>query len=392
MQKSRRRLSWNTAALFLSYMAVAMPLPVISIFVTRHLGFSNGVGGLAVGISFLTTILFRGFAGRFSDTRGGKTCMGYGLLLYAAASAICLAAAWLTARPVLALVLLIAGRLVLGLGESMAGVGMLSWNIALLGPQRSGVVFAVVGASLYGAFAVGGPLGLMGIERFGFTGLMLLCIPFPLVGWAMRSIMPATQPQPAKRNVPFLRLIGTLWRQGAIVGLQGVGFAALGAFIFLYFSSKGWQHAGFALTCFGTGFVLVRLLFGHLPDKYGGKRVAMVSLVMEAIGQFLLWSASSAEMALAGAFFTGTGCSLVFPAMGVEVVRRVPPGQRGAAVGGFSLFQDVAYGATAPVAGLLADRFGYSSVFMLGLMAAISGLLIAMTSANHGETGPHGME
>ena len=260
-----------------------------------------------------------------------------GLLLYAAASAICLVAG-ATGDPAWAFALLIAGRLVLGLGESMAIVGMLSWNIALLGPQRSGTVFSLVGASLYGAFALGGPLGLLCFGQFGFTGLMLLCSPLPLLGWLMVCRMPAVVPASARPGVSFLRVLGSIWRQGAIVGFQGVGFAAIGAFISLYFTSRGWQHAGLALTCFGIGFVLVRLFFGHFPDRLGGMRVAAVSLGVAAGGQLALWLAPSAEIALAGAFLTGTGCSLVYPSMGVEVIRKVQPELRGTAVGGFAIF------------------------------------------------------
>ena len=147
MQKDTRCLLWNTAALLVSYMAVAMPLPVISVFVTGRLGLSNVLSGLAVGIAFLTTILSRGFSGRVADRSGGKVCMMRGLLLYAVASAICLAAG-AVGDPAVAFGLLIVGRLVLGLGESMTLVGMLSWNIGLLGPQRSGTVCSLVGASL----------------------------------------------------------------------------------------------------------------------------------------------------------------------------------------------------------------------------------------------------
>jgi MFS family permease len=201
----------------------------------------------------------------------------------------------------------------------------------------------------------------------------------PLVGLAVISGLPSVKPQAGQRE-PFWRIIGRIWRPGAAVALQGVGFAGLGAFFSLYFLSRGWPFAGLGLTFFGVGFVLVRLLCGHLPDRFGGANVALVSLAVEACGQALLWIAPDPYSALVGALLTGLGCSMVFPVMGSEVVRQVPPHLRGTAMGGFAAFQDLAYGATGPIVGVLADHLGYASVFVVGGLSATLGLLI-VTSA-----------
>ena len=134
----------------------------------------------------------------------------------------------------------------------------------------------------------------------------------------------------------------------------------------------------------------MRILFGHLPDQLGSARVALLSTVLEAAGQYLLWAAPNPAAALAGAFLTGLGCSLMFPAMGIEVVRRIPPHLRGTAAGGLAAFQDLAFGVTGPATGLLADRFGYGVVFLIGGLAASFGcaLVIAMARQNRRQAAP----
>lgn len=362
-----------TGALFLSYLTVAMSLPAVPVHVVQHLGLPNAAGGLAIGIAFLSTILTRGIAGGLSDRIGGKLCMQRGLLIYAVACVICLASSWGTLPNLTAYTVLIAGRLLVGLGESLAMVGMISWAIGLMGQPQTGRVMALVGAGMYGSFAVGGPLGMILLERTGFAGVMAACTLLPLIGLLAIQAIPAVAPSPGRES--FWRIIGQIWQPGTVVGLQGVGFAVLGAFFSLYFLSRGWPYAGLGLTCFGLGFVAVRLLCGHLPDRIGGTPVALVSLGVEACGQFLLWQAYTPLMALAGALLTGLGCSMVFPAMGANLVKRVPPHLRGTAIGGFVIFQDLAYGASGPLVGLLADKTGYSTVFLVGGVAA----LLAMT-------------
>ncbi|MDR3672545.1 MAG: MFS transporter [Holophaga sp.] len=366
-----------TGTLFLSYLAVAMSLPAVPIFVVNGFHLSNAYGGLAVGIAFLSTIVTRGHAGLNVDRLGGKICMERGLILYAAAGLISLFAALPQLHVAGGYAVLIAGRLLLGLGESLAMVGMISWAIGLMGQARSGQVISLVGMGMYGAFAAGGPLGLALLNRVGFMGLMGVCTVLPLLGLVAIHRLPAVHPIAGQRE-SFWRIIGRIWREGAVVGLQGVGFAALGAFSSLYFLRRGWPNAGLGLTFFGVGFVLVRLVCGHLPDRIGGTPVAIASLAVEACGQYLLWLAPGPWSALLGAFLTGLGCSMVYPAMGSEVVKLVPAHLRGTAVGGFAAFQDLAYGATGPVVGLLADHSGYSAVFLIGGLAATLGLWMAI--------------
>lgn len=356
-----------------------MSLPAVALYVVTGLHLSNAFGGLAVGIAFVSTIATRGAAGSLADRTGGKRCMQYGLGVYTLAGVVCAAAAVPGVSVATSYAVLLAGRLLLGVGESLAMVGMIGWAIGIMGQARSGLVLSAVGAGMYGAFACGGPLGVGLLARWGFAPLMFACAVLPLAAFAAVAWIPGITPSAGRRE-SFWNILARMWRHGATVGLQGVGFAALGAFFALYVLSRHWPYAGLGLTCFGSAFVLVRFACGRLPDRIGGTPVAVVSLVVEACGQYLLWLAPLPWTALLGAFLTGAGCSMVFPAMGSEVVKAVPPHLRATAIGAFAAFQDVAYGATGPVVGLLADSTGYAAVFLIGGLAATAGIAMALSA------------
>ena len=58
----------------------------------------------------------------------------------------------------------------------------------------------------------------------------------------------------------------------------------------------------------------------------------------------------------------------------LAAIALVPQGS----AGGFAAFQDLAYGLTGPAAGLLADRFGYAVVFLVGGLAASVGFALVV--------------
>src|SRR6202035_4461108 len=99
----------------------------------------------------------------------------------------------------------------------------------------------------------------------------------------------------------------------------------------------------------------------------------------EAIGQAMLWGAHHDLVALAAALVTGLGCALVFPALGVEVLKRVPPANRGSAMGAFVAFLDIAYGVSGPAAGMIASQFGYPAVYLFGGVCALFGAALLVT-------------
>ena len=367
------------SALFCGYLAVGLPLPVIPLFVHEKLGFSNLVVGLVIGIQFLATVLTRGYAGRLTDQQGGKRAALQGAGFCALGGVLYVIAALPGMSFDVSLGIVLAGRLAAGLGESQFVTGCISWSIASVGPQRAGMSMSWTGIAMFAALAIGAPVGMTIYRHRGLQDAMIACVIAPLLSIAI-AVGATSYASPAGHRLPFHRVVGQIWREGLGLMLQGVGLSGLTAFASLYFAARGWMHAGWVMTAFGGGFIFVRVLLGHLPDRIGGARVAMWSLLIEAIGQAMLWRASQEFTALSGALVTGLGCALVFPALGVEALKRVLPANRGSAMGGFVAFLDIAYGLAGPGAGWVAGEFGYAAVYLLGTAGALAGAALVIAS------------
>jgi MFS family permease len=367
------------AALFCGYLCVGLPLPVIPLFIHDHLGFSNPIVGLVIGIQFLATVLTRGYAGRLTDHYGGKRSALQGAAGCALGGLFYLVAAMPGLSPAISLAMIVVGRLIAGFGESQFVTGCVSWSIASVGPQRAGMSMSWTGIAMFAALAIGAPIGMALYQAYGLPAARVACIVAPLVAAAI-ALRATSYTSPSGRRLPFYRVIGQIWREGLGLMLQGVGLSGLTAFASLYFAARGWGHAGLVMSAFGIGFIFVRVVLGHLPDKIGGYRVALWSLLVEAIGQALIWGAPHEVVALGGALVTGLGCALVFPALGVEALKRVLPANRGSAMGAFVAFLDIAYGVAGPAAGLVAGLFGYAAVYLLGAASAVLGAALVATA------------
>lgn len=232
---------------------------------------------------------------------------------------------------------------------------------------------------MFAALAIGAPIGMALYQTYGLEAAMVACIVAPLIA-AFIAFSEVSYTSPAGRRLPFFSVIGQIWREGLGLMLQGVGLSGLTAFASLYFAARSWSHAGLVMTAFGIGFIFVRVVLGSLPDRISGYRVALWSMVVEAIGQAMLWGAPYEVVALAGALVTGLGCALVFPALGVAALKRVLPANRGSAMGAFVAFLDIAYGLSGPAAGAIAGQFGYATVYLFGFVCALLGAALVATA------------
>jgi MFS family permease len=365
------------AVVFIAFLVIGLALPVLPLHVHQGLGLGTFVVGLVAGGQFAASLLSRFWAGNYADSQGAKRALVTGLLLAAAAGLLYLLSLGYVREPEISVTILLLGRAVLGGAESFIVTGAFTWGLALVGPQNTGRIMAWVGTAMYAAFAVGAPVGTILYVGYGFAAIALATTLIPLVTLLLVAPCRPVAPLPHVRP-SFTRVIRAVWVSGLGLALSSVGFGAITTFIVLLFAQHGWGQAWLAFTVLSITFMAGRLIFGHLPDRIGGARIALVCVLIEAAGQALIWLAPGSTLALFGAAVTGFGYSLVYPGFGVEAVRRVPPESRGLAMGAYTAFLDLALGLANPALGLVASGASLGAVFLVSTLVVMCAAAIAV--------------
>jgi MFS family permease len=365
------------AVVFTAFFVIGLAMPVLPLHVHQRLGMSAFVVGLVAGCQFAASLVSRLWAGQITDSRGPKLAVILGLAAAVAGGSLYLVSLMLMRTPPLSVSLLLVGRALVGGAESLIITGAMLWAMGRVAADRSAQVIAWVGMSMFAAMAVGAPLGSLIYSRFAFAGVAIASMLAPLV--ALVVILPVRPLAPVRTaKAPMSAVLRAVLLPGIGFTLSGITFGSVTAFLTLYFAAREWAHGALAFSAFAVALIAARVFAGHLPDRFGGARVAVFALAIQAVGLALISIAPSSSMAIIGAVVAGAGFSLVFPSLGLEAVRRVAPANRGVAMGAYNAFLDLTLGVGSPALGLLASRAGIQSVFAASAVTALLAIPVAL--------------
>src|SRR6185295_18426793 len=108
---------------------------------------------------------------------------------------------------------LLAGRAVLGGGESFIVTGALSWGFALAGTGNTGMVMSWIGTALWTSFAAGAPAGNALYALFGFPGVAVATLLVPFLPLTLVLRLPGTAPSDAE-HPRVTQVLGAIWIPG----------------------------------------------------------------------------------------------------------------------------------------------------------------------------------
>ena len=362
---------------FVAFLCIGLPIAVLPGYVHEQLGFSAIVAGLVIGSQYLATLLSRPMAGRMSDTLGTKRAIVYGLSGIVLSGLLTLISTLLQDFPMPSLIILIIGRLLLGVAQGLIGVGTISWCMGQVGVEHTARSIGWNGIASYGAIAIGAPLGVVMVANYGFASLgiaLSVLAAGALVLIRNKSSVPVVRGE----RLSFWAVFGRIAPYGTSLTLASIGYGTLTTFITLYYLNRGWSGAAYCLTVFGVCFILSRLLFISAISRFGGFNSAIACMSIETVGLVLLWLAPSTPFALIGAGLAGFGLSLVYPALGVEAIKQVPSSSRGSGLGAYAVFFDLALAIAGPLMGAVALNLGYAWIFFSAALLSVIGLGLTM--------------
>jgi MFS family permease len=374
------------AVVLIAFLVIGLALPVLPLQVHQGLGLSAFVVGLVTGSQFAASLMSRVWSGHYADSRGAKCAVIAGLATAVVGGLLYLLSLRFVDAPWASVTILLLGRALLGVAESFIITGAVTWGLALVGPQSAGRVIAWIGMAMFAALAFGAPLGTALYAVGGFAAVAGATILVPLVTVLLVAPLRPVPPQHGTRP-RIMTVAGAIWMPGLGAALSSVGFGAIIAFSSLLSVERGWSPPWLIFSAFAATLVAARLILGHLPDRLGGARVALVCVLIEAAGLALIWLAPGRELAAVGAALAGFGYSLVYPGLGVEAVRRAPPQSRGLAMGAYTACLDVALGFGSPALGLLASWSGLGSVFLASALTVFCSATIAIRLLFSASTG-----
>ncbi|MFZ0219624.1 MAG: MFS transporter [Candidatus Aquirickettsiella sp.] len=362
---------------FICFFSFGATITIIPIYIKTELGFSSFIVGVTIALQYVSMIFSRSFSGKVADVIGAKIAVLCGLL----AAFICGLAYFgcvITKYPLIKLSFIAIGRTLLGISESLIVTGVLTWALNQVGSSHAGKVMAWNGNAMYGGVALGALGGGWLAKWGGFPWIVYAAIFFPIIAWLIAQTLERQKLVEQKQRLPFMQVIKMVLLPGISLLLSTVGYSVILSFSGLFFQERHWIGAEIVIACFGISFVLARILFSGMPDRFGGARISIFSLMIECTGLGLMFIANNQNLVFLGSALSGFGFSLVVPSLGVEALKQIPVQNRGTAMGTFLAFFDLSFCIAVPFAGLMTHSQNYQIVYLIGASCSFLALLISL--------------
>jgi MFS family permease len=367
---------WLATLLF--YLGFQLLLPVIPLYATR-LGAREADVGFIIGAFALTAMALRPLAGDLADRIGRRPLVLLGTGIFALAPL-----GYTVVGTVPGLLFL---RLFHGIGMGFGPTAATVIATDLMAPERRGAAMGLYGLASAAALAAGPYLGSELVRALGFTPTFLVATVIEGAALALAWTLPETrsltapvrEPAPGTSGPPSaLARFGRRWFSAAALYPTGlvlalyVSYGGLAALLPLFAERRQLGNPGLFYTVFALVSLAVRSPAGRLSDRLGRRVITASALALAGGGLVLLGLADSRSRFLGAAALYGLGFGAAQPALLAMTADRVPPGERGRAMGTLYTAWELGIFGGSILLGLCASRLGDRGTWWVA--AAIAGL------------------
>jgi MFS family permease len=368
-----------TAATFVYFIGIGSMLPVLPRFVRGPLRGTDVDVGLAFGAFGLPAFFFNPVGGRLSDRRGRRVPMLLGATLVALAIA-----AYSAAR---SLPVLIALRLVSGVGEALFFVGAATAVNDLAPASRRGEAVSLFSVALFAGLAVGPVLSEVILDADRFTAVWITAAACIALAGLTVLRMPETRPPglqaPAGRRLFHRPALAP----GLVLAAGIVGQTGFSAFVPLYALQLGLDGSRFVFATFSGILLGIRSAGARIPDVLGARQASRAALICSAVGLALMGLWSTVPGLFIGTAIFALGQALLFPALLTMAVAGAPAADLGGMIGSMTAFIDLSFALGPMSLGFVAAAFGYNTTFLGSAVAALAALMFLVFSSPNSKQG-----
>ena len=376
---TRQFLTVVVAGLFY-FFSLGMLLPIVPLFVAGPLGGSELAVGILVGSFSIGAVLIRPFAGRIGDRMGRKVLIVGGALVVAVSVGLYL----LVTGPEM----LLAARLIGGVGEAAFFVGAGTMITDLAPPSRRGEAISYWSVAVYSGLAFGPALGEFVLDETHFNRVWVLALVFALLSAVIGMFTTETVVPAPSGGAPAPLINRSALTPGFVLFLGMIGLAGFAAFMPLYVSDVGLEDSSSVFLLYGCTILLVRIIGAKIPDRIGPLRAGTLSTAAAAAGLIVIAFVETKVGLYLGTIIFSIGMSLLYPSVLTLALTGVPDSQRGSAVGTISSFFDLSQGIGAAVLGVSVKMGGYRAGFSLAALSAVAALVLLRSGIDPRTRGP----
>jgi len=343
----------------------------------KQLGGNEVEIGFVMGIYSAVGIVCQPLLGPWVDALGRRPFMLVGVA--------CVLASALLAAVADNVPLLVAVRVLQGLGFSAFFVANFSYVLDLIEPARRGMALGVYGVSGFASTAFAPLVAESLVRRWGFNALFavsgLLVLAAAWFVWQVREA--------ERTEVRYVR--GFQWaREGvadvfrrhmAVSFFFGLGTGTLSAFLPTFAEGLGVRTVALFYTGYAASAIAVRVVGGRLIDTAGRRAVIVPSMfVLAAASALLAGTGYAAEhrmgvpalaVVVVTGLLVGMAHGFLYPALAALVADDAPVARRGAVIGVFSAIFLCGQAGGAFAFGGVAHAFGYAVAW-----TALTGLVL----------------